>query len=49
MGTIKRFKDTYFSQFKENILLVMDVNVIKMDITGLQEELMIASMSQDIF
>ena len=39
-GDHQRFIDTYFSQFEENILLVMAVEEIKMVIIGLQVELM---------
>ena len=39
-GDHQRFIDTYFSQFDGNILLVMDVEEMKMDIIGSLEEWM---------
>ena len=39
-GDHKRFIETYFSIFLEDIFLAMDVEEMKMDISGLLEELM---------
>ena len=49
MEIINASKRLILANLRENILLVMDVNEIKMDIIGLREGLMIASMCLDIF
>ena len=49
MVTMSVLKKPILANLEENILLAMDVSVIKMGTTGLREELMIASMSLVIF